>query len=487
VTLRYKFVLPINLILVSVLGASLAWEWHRMEAAGLAVLRARLDEEARFIRAALATIGTSPRFTAFLGAFCHATDSAASPEHQVAVVDTSGEVVAQAAVHASRPMDPTQLAELGGGAWLRRLEDESYLIRVSDDGSRRVVVAESTRAVRGRVLGSLKDLAAWYLGLGVLVLLSLNYLMRRAVLRPIRRLTRAVDQLEQGRLGAQVSSPNGDELGLLGRRFNAMSRAIAEQVEADRRELETARRVQAHLVPPPELRLGCLEVAGRCLPAGPVGGDVYDVQLLGGARVAVLVADMSGHNVAAALHTAMVRAIVWREAEQATSPGEVLDRLNERLCRDLPEEQFATAFFGWFDPDSGQLHYANAGHPPAYLQPPAGPSRELEPTGPLLGILPEASYGSTAVQVGPGCRLFVYTDGLTETQDGDGVLWGTEELLALLRPGGQDRPGDVVAQILERAAAFRRHRSQEDDLTIVLARYDSHRGSPSREGNDHGP
>lgn len=487
-TLRYKFVLPVNVLLVLVLGASLVWEWRRQESTGLALLRARLDEEARFVQAAYRSFGVTPRFAAFLRAFCHASDAMTSPEHQVALVDGTGEVVASAAEHARRPLDPSRLAALGEGFWTRREGDESYLVRVSADGARRVVVAESTSALRGRVWADLGNHAGWYLGSGVLLLGVVNAVMRRAVLRPIRRLSRAVRELERGRLGVQVESPNGDELGALGRRFNAMSRALAEQVEADRRELETARRVQAHLVPPPDFRLGCLDVAGRCLPSGPVGGDVYDVQLLPGGRVAVLVADLSGHNVAAALHTAMVRAIVWREAEQATSPGEVLGRLNERLCRDLPEEQFATAFFGWFDPGSGHLHYANAGHPPAYLQLPAGPSRELEPTGPLLGVLPEASYGSTAIEVGPGSRLFVYTDGLTEAENGGGTLWGTEELLALLWARGQDAaPGDVVEQILDRVAAFRHQPSQQDDLTVVLAGYSPHRGSPSREGGDDGP
>ena len=105
-TLRYKFVLPINLILVVVLAASLAWEWRRQETTGLALLGARLDEEARFVEAAYRSFGMSPRFEAFLRTFCHASDAAASPEHQVALVDEAGRVLASAAEHARRPMDP---------------------------------------------------------------------------------------------------------------------------------------------------------------------------------------------------------------------------------------------------------------------------------------------------------------------------------------------------------------------------------------------
>jgi len=470
VTLRSKLVLPINMILVLVLGAALAWEWRRSEATELAVLHARLDEEARFIRAAHESLGGSTRFADYLGAFCHATDAAASPEHQVALV-VGGSLIAEAAVHARQPMDPLELAGLGEGAWLRWRGQESYLVRVSDQEGRKVVVAESTRALRARVGARILMMAGWYLGLGIVLLAAVNAVMRRTVLSPIRRLSRAVRLLEQGQLGVQVDATGGDELGALGRRFNAMSRVIAEQAESDRRELETARRVQAHLLPPPESRIGRLEFAGRCIQAGPVGGDLYDVQPLPGDRVGILVADLSGHNVAAALHTAMVRAIVWREAEQAASPGEVLERLNERLCRDLPEEHFATAFFGWFDARSGRLHYANAGHPPAYLLPPGGLPRELGPTGPLLGVMPGFPHGSETVDMEAGGALLAYTDGLSETMGRDGELWGTDEMLAIFRSGGADDPARVVARLRDRVAAFRGPGTPQDDVTLIIAKH----------------
>ena len=148
------------------------------------------------------------------------------------------------------------------------------------------------------------------------------------------------------------------------------------------------------------------------------------MQPLSGDRVGILVADLSGHNVAAALHTAMVRAILWREAEGAATPGEALARLNELLCRNLPEEHFATAFFAWFDLRHGRLHYANAGHPPAYLRTPSGTVRELGATGPLLGILPEAADGSVTLEVEPGTSLLAYTDGLVEATDPEGRARG---------------------------------------------------------------
>jgi hypothetical protein len=112
-TLRYKFVVPINLILLLILAASLAWEWRRQEATGLALLRARLGEEARFVQAASRSFGDTPSFADFLRRFCHAIDASSSPEHQVALLDETGQVLASAAEHARRPMDPSQLAALG--------------------------------------------------------------------------------------------------------------------------------------------------------------------------------------------------------------------------------------------------------------------------------------------------------------------------------------------------------------------------------------
>lgn len=473
-TLRYKFALPINLVLVLVLGASLAWEWRRAEAEGLSLVRARLDEEARFIHAASRSFGVSPRFSDFLRRFCHAADVSASPEHQVALLDEGGRVVASAAEHARRPMDPSRLAALGDGFRTLREGGESFAVRVSTEGGRRVVVAESTRGVRARVWAGLRSQAIWPLGAGVLLMLVVNAAMSRAVLRPVRRLARAANQIERGQFGTQVEIEfdGNDELGALSRRFNAMSLALAEEADANRREMETARRVQAHLLPPPEFRLGCLEIAGRCLPAGPVGGDIYDVQLLPGDRVGVLVADMSGHNVAAALHTAMVRAIVWREAEHAKTPGEVIVRLNERLCQDLPGEHFATAFFGWFDPSSNRLHYASAGHPSAFLQARAGSPRELEATGPLLGVLSDLPDTDASVEVAPGDRLLVITDGLTETESPEGKQWGTAGIVALLGAEAPAKPRRLVEEIFGRAVAFRREGSQQDDLTVLLATYD---------------
>jgi serine phosphatase RsbU (regulator of sigma subunit) len=469
VTLRSKFVIPVNLILVAVLVGSLAWEWWRLERGEFATLGARLDEEARFVHAAARTFVKSSEFCDFLREFCNATDATASPEHQVTVVGPGGEVVATAAAHVHDPIDPKGLASLPEGVSLRRRGEESYLIRASSEGDRRVVVAESTRLARERIGSALAVHTAWILGLGLVLLVAINTVMRRAVLRPLGQLHRAALRLERGELGVQVDWSGDDEIGALSERFNAMSLALASQAEETRRDLEAARRVQSHSLPPPLVEVAGVRVAGRCIQRGPVGGDIFDVQPLPEDRVAVLVADLSGHDVSAALNTAMLRSIVWREAEQAGSPGEALARLNEQLCRDLPDERFATAVLAWFEPAAGRLHYANAGHPSSYVNTTSRDLRELESGGPVLGLIPGAEYPTTVLSLVPGSRLFACTDGVTETRDARGRLWGTEELMEILRSTGSEDPNQVVERILARLAEFRGRTPQGDDLTLMLA------------------
>jgi sigma-B regulation protein RsbU (phosphoserine phosphatase) len=183
----------------------------------------------------------------------------------------------------------------------------------------------------------------------------------------------------------------------------------------------------------------------------------------------MLVADLSGHDVSAALNTAMLRSIVWREAEYAKSPGGVLARLNDQLCRDLPSEHFATAVFAWFDTQESRLHYANAGHPSSYLGLLSGSWQELESGGPVLGIIPESDYPSHIIDLVQGSRLFVYTDGVTETRNPQGQFWGTGELLAILETSLSNDPCRVVERVLDAIERFRGNGPQEDDVSLMLA------------------
>jgi len=180
---------------------------------------------------------------------------------------------------------------------------------------------------------------------------------------------------------------------------------------------------------------------------------------------------MSGHNVAAALHTAMVRSIVWREAESANGPGDVLANLNAQLCLDSPDDYFATAFFGWFDPATNQFHYANAGHPGPFLQDTSGKCQVLGSTMPLLGVIPDESGADATVDVDLGSRLLAFSDGLIEVADASGRIWGTSEILTIFEADRFAELNCLLARLLARRLEVRGEGSPEDDVTVVLVEY----------------
>src|SRR5262249_4502522 len=116
-----------------------------------------------------------------------------------------------------------------------------------------------------------------------------------------------------------------------------------------------------------------------------------------------------------------------------------------------------------------RLHYANAGHPSSYFALPSTAWRELESVGPVLGLIAGATFPGLILEAGPGSRLFVCTDGVTEMRDPEGRMWGTGELVAILESSRSDDPCRVVERIVERLVQRRGARAQEDDLTVMLA------------------
>ncbi len=464
--LSRKIIVPIHLILSLVLGASLYWEWRKLVGMEHAVLAARLEGEARMLRSVdlalqSSTDGSpSDTFALFVQAQLHP----AHPSHRLFLVDrpgwlrdiASGERLQVAGI----PPD--------GESWALELGTGSYLARSFRCQSGRLVLAASTDAIDGNVRSALIELAGWYLVLGLALMISVDAVLRKVVLRPLEKLSTAVKGLGLGQYGIGVDAEGGDELALLGRDFNTMSTTLAERVEADRVQMEIASRVQGASTPPPRLEIGRIEVAGRCIQAGPVGGDVFDVLELPDGTTGLLVADISGHNIAAALHTALVRAAVRTLAVREDQPGEILATLNRVLYQDLPEEHFASAFYALFDPQSGKLCYSNAGHPPALLLDARGNLVELDPRGPLLGIFSEFEYESIEVSVFPGTRLLVFSDGLIEDQGADGRILGAEVIASAFRNSATSDTLATIDHILAIAESHRAGNSQQDDITIAL-------------------
>jgi sigma-B regulation protein RsbU (phosphoserine phosphatase) len=193
--------------------------------------------------------------------------------------------------------------------------------------------------------------------------------------------------------------------------------ANEERLLAINKELEIARRIQSSTLPQSVPTLAGLEIAARYVPMSAVAGDFYDFLYVDEKRVGILVADVTGHGVPAALIASMLKVAFAGQAAHAHDPVRVLSGLNGALCGKF-EEHFVTAAYLFVDLEKSLLHYSAAGHPPLMLASrAAGNVREIEKNGLMLGMFPETAYSSVEIRVDPGDRCLLYTDGLFEAKN----------------------------------------------------------------------
>jgi serine phosphatase RsbU (regulator of sigma subunit) len=243
-----------------------------------------------------------------------------------------------------------------------------------------------------------------------------------------------------------------------------------QQLESIRLELATARRIQESLLPSAPPRLAGAKVAFRHVPAAAVAGDLFEFLDVSPRRAGLLVADVSGHGMGAALIASMVKVAAAAQREHADDPPRVLAGIHSALAGHLPPGQFVTAVYVHLDLARGVLRHASAGHPPALLQRSgdrkAGPLGE---TGPLIVSLAPPDYPLVQVPIAAGDRVLLYTDGVVEAMDADAAPFGPERLSALVA-GAPGDPEALLTEVVDQVAAFagrRDRRDFEDDLTLI--------------------
>ncbi|HOY65574.1 MAG TPA: SpoIIE family protein phosphatase [Candidatus Ozemobacteraceae bacterium] len=289
------------------------------------------------------------------------------------------------------------------------------------------------------------------------VFLGINLSQR--FLTPIGALATGVDAIRQRRFEHRVPDAGQDELGDLARTFNGVMEGLAD--------LEVARIVQESLFPSNEVKAGEYAIYGESHTMTALGGDYFDLQQLADGRVLVLVGDVSGHGVPAALVMAMAKALVERESEQTTAPEIILEVIHRVFYRTLKRKRMMTCFLGILDPAAHRLQYANAGHNyPVKFRTGEQPLF-LELNGMPLGSMKKNVIKPAETDLVPGDRIVFYTDGIVEAKIGGeevGYQRMSEEVARLLC--------DDARQSCERIFAW--HRSltgttdQQDDITLLV-------------------
>ena len=240
-----------------------------------------------------------------------------------------------------------------------------------------------------------------------------------------------------------------------------------QQLNAIQKELEVARRIQLSILPAEFPRSENFRVAARYIPMTAVAGDFYDFIVADDKQAGLLIADVSGHGVPAALIASMVKLAATSQRAQAADPSSFLAGMNSALLGNT-QNQFVTAAYVHLDSEARELRYSAAGHPPMLLLR-QGNVREIEENGLILAAFDFAKYSNAAYGLEPGDRLLLYTDGILEATDASGKFFGKDSLSNLLRQTSGLTPSEVADRII--ASVGQWAVSQDDDLTVLVCDY----------------
>lgn len=307
------------------------------------------------------------------------------------------------------------------------------------------------------------------------------FILNRFINRPVTRLCLAAEAVGAGNLDAIVPLDCKDELASLSRSFAAMAAnlkqhiAHIESITAEKgridAELNIARDIQAAMLPAVFPARGDCALSALMRPAREVGGDFYDFFFVGENRLAVVMADVSGKGVPAALFMAIARTLVRNCLQSCADPGAAFTSANVQLCENNTACMFVTAFAGILDLRTGEFLYANAGHNPFYLCSPADSAKAVKmPSGLPLAVMPDATYATCANRLLPDSSIFLYTDGVSESVNPDGEFFGQQRLEEALSAASACLPTEVarfLADILARLERFAGDSCQNDDITML--------------------
>jgi serine phosphatase RsbU (regulator of sigma subunit) len=249
---------------------------------------------------------------------------------------------------------------------------------------------------------------------------------------------------------------------------------LAEVEQAERlmaKDLEQASAIQRGLLPEKAPVVAGFDIAGYNIPCRGVGGDYYDFIHCIDGRVALLVADVAGKGMPAALLMANLQARAQVLFDDPSDLAALVARLNRLIKANVPENRFITFFIGVIDPATGEMTYVNAGHNPPLLVHCKGSVERLEPTGMILGILPKSEYSEKTCRMDEGDVVVLFSDGITEANGLDkDEDFGEDRLASILRETSCKPAQEIIEIIQQRLQTFTAGAPFADDLTLVVAR-----------------
>lgn len=345
----------------------------------------------------------------------------------------------------------------------------------------------------------LMGLSVLLVGLTVVLLIVFLAFLRQTVVMPIDQLTTATaafiennkEELASGT--AHVNAPDirtGDEVEQLAKAFRKMQEDMLNYIrdlmtmtaEKERisAELNVATQIQADMLPrifPPFPERGEFDIYALMNPAKEVGGDFYDFFLVDDDHLAIVIADVSGKGVPAALFMVIAKTLIKNHAQNKESPASVFTNTNNQLCEGNDAGLFVTSWMAVLTISTGELSYVNAGHNPPLLKRKNGEYEWLRSRpGFVLAGMEGVRYREGSIKLEDGDRLFLYTDGVTEATNADKELFGEDRLQSALNNSGDAPVKDVLIYVKEQIDGFVGEAEQFDDITMLGIEYTPTKG-----------
>ena len=342
------------------------------------------------------------------------------------------------------------------------------------------VIFEDT--VMQPIYSHIKRSIAFLLSALAVIAVIIFYISSR-ITRPLGMLAEAVEELGRGNLKAKVTGlENTDETGVLARAFNEMVMELGENVQSRIREetarktveaeINVAREIQLNLLPrkfPPFPDKREFELHALNLPAKFIAGDFFDFFFMDDDTLSFVIADVSGKGISAAMFMAVARTMLRDNSLPSEAPASIMKKVSDLLSLENDKLMFVTMFYGHYDIRTGELRYVNAGHNPPYLIRKNGKMEELEPTGPLAAVFPDAEYAERTVRLEPGDLLVCFTDGVTEAYSDGGGLFGEDRFMKLLSGISSEPAGKICSLISDEVLKYSSG-DLKDDVTLVVLR-----------------
>ncbi len=249
------------------------------------------------------------------------------------------------------------------------------------------------------------------------------------------------------------------------------------QLDKVKISLASASEIQKNLMPKSDPEVDGFDIAGKCIWCDETGGDYYDFidsRDLGRGKIGIVVSDVSGHGISSALLMATARAFIREIIPSQKSPAPIISEVNKRLTRDVGESgMFMTMFYSEIDTKENCIRWARAGHEPAILfDPDTNFFEDLSGQGVPLGIWKDSAYEESKKRINPGQLILIGTDGIKETCNAKGEMFGKNRLKNIMRDHAQKSAKEIIAVLVEAIEDFRFPREMEDDVTLVIIKVD---------------